>query len=103
MKIDLTGKKAIVCGSTQGIGRASAVVLAELGANITLIARNEVELQKTAASLPSKGQKHDYIVADFSQPEDLRRKVDAYISSNGPVHILVNNTGGPAGGPIVNG
>ena len=85
MKIDLTGKKAIVCGSTQGIGRASAVVLAELGANITLIARNEVELQKTAAALPSKGQKHDYIVADFSQPEDLRRKV-----------------GGPAGGPIVN-
>ncbi len=102
MKIDLTGKKAIVCGSTQGIGRASAVALAELGANITLIARNEAELQKTAAALPSKGQKHDYIVADFSQPDSLRQKVDSYIKSNGPIHILVNNTGGPPGGPIVN-
>lgn len=102
MNIDLTGKKAFVCGSTQGIGRASAMVLAELGANITLIARNEDELKKTLAALPLKSQKHDYIVADFSDPETLRQKVDAYIKSNGPIHILVNNTGGPPGGPITN-
>ncbi len=102
MNIDLTGKKAFVCGSTQGIGRASAMVLAELGANITLIARNEDELKKTLAALPLKSQKHDYIVADFSDPEMLRQKVDAYIKSNGPIHILVNNTGGPPGGPITN-
>ncbi len=102
MNIDLTGKKAIVCGSTQGIGRASAMILAELGANITLIARNEDELRKTLADLPTKGQKHDYIVADFSLPEVLRQKVDTYIKSNGPIHILINNTGGPPGGPITN-
>ncbi len=102
MNIDLTGKKAFVCGSTQGIGRASAMILAELGANITLIARNEEELRKTVSALPSKGQVHDYIVADFSQPENLRQKVDSYIKEKGPVHILVNNTGGPPGGPITN-
>jgi 3-oxoacyl-[acyl-carrier protein] reductase len=100
MNIDLTGKKAIVCGSTQGIGRASAVELATLGASVILIARNEEELKRTAAALPSKDQSHGYIVADFSQPEKLRQLVDDYIKSNGPVHILVNNTGGPPGGPI---
>ncbi len=100
MNIDLTGKRAFVCGSTQGIGRASAVALAELGANITLIARNEDELRKTVAALPTKGQLHDYIVVDFSQPELLREKAESYIKAKGPVHILVNNTGGPPGGPI---
>lgn len=102
MNIDLTGKKAFVCGSTQGIGRASAMILAKLGANITLIARNEEELRRTLAALPNSGQKHDYIVADFSEPEILRQKVDSYIKNNGPIHILVNNTGGPPGGPITN-
>lgn len=99
MNIDLTGKKAFVCGSTQGIGKAAAVILAELGANVTLIARNEDELRKTVSELSSKGQ-HDYIVADFSQPDILREKVDTYIKTKGPIHILVNNTGGPASGPI---
>jgi 3-oxoacyl-[acyl-carrier protein] reductase len=100
MNIDLKGKRAFVCGSTQGIGRASAIMLAEAGANITLIARNEEELRKTVMALPSKGQLHDFIVADFSLPATLREKADAYINSNGPVHILINNTGGPPGGPI---
>ena len=100
MNIDLTGKRAIVCGSTKGIGRASAMILAQMGAGITLIARNEEELRKTVASLPRTSQSHDYIVADFSHPEDLHKKVDSFLAKTGPVHILVNNTGGPASGPI---
>lgn len=100
MNIDLTGKRAIVCGSTQGIGRASAMILAQMGAGITLIARNEEELRKTVASLPRTSQSHNYIVADFSQPEDLHKKVDSFLAKTGAVHILVNNTGGPASGPI---
>jgi 3-oxoacyl-[acyl-carrier protein] reductase len=101
MNLDLTGKRAIVCGSTQGIGKAVAVELSLLGANITLVARSEEALKKTKEELDkSKNQQHDYICADFSQVEDLREKVQKYSAKN-IVNILVNNTGGPAGGPII--
>jgi len=101
MNIDLRNKNALVCGSTQGIGKASAVAIALLGANVTLIARNEEALKKTLTELDSsKGQKHNYIVADYSKPDELKKKVEAYTAKN-IVHILLNNTGGPAGGPIL--
>lgn len=102
MNLNLTGKHAFVGGSTQGIGEASAYELARLGATVTLIARNETQLQRVKAALDTGAQqKHDYIVADFSQPETLKEKVTAWFSSGKTVHILVNNTGGPAGGPII--
>ena len=95
------GKKAIVCGSTQGIGLASAMELAEMGCSVTLVARDENALQEIAAGLSSGfGQKHDFFVADFSNPEDLRTGLQLYLDSGNLVNILVNNTGGPAGGPI---
>jgi 3-oxoacyl-[acyl-carrier protein] reductase len=101
MNLDLTNKKAIVCGSTQGIGKAIATELATLGASIILIARNEIKLQATVRELDtSKGQQHDFIVADFSDPYELNLLVQAYLTKNSAVHILVNNTGGPAGGPV---
>ncbi len=102
MNLDLAGKRAIVCGSTQGIGKAAALELAVMGANITLIARNEESLKRVIAELGNKNQSHDYIVADFSRPDELKEKVEAYILKNGAINILVNNTGGPNGGPIVN-
>ena len=102
MNLNLIDKHAVVCGSTQGIGKASAIELALMGANVTLIARNEDALKKTIAELDhSKKQQHQYIVADFINPADLTEKINAYVSKNGPVNILVNNTGGPAGGPII--
>jgi 3-oxoacyl-[acyl-carrier protein] reductase len=98
MNLDLSGKRAVVCGSTQGIGRASAIELALLGASITLIARNEEKLKETMAKLSTHAnQQHEFIVADFGFPDELRLKIGAYIA-NKPAHILVNNTGGPAGG-----
>ncbi|MFD1000586.1 SDR family oxidoreductase [Ohtaekwangia kribbensis] len=98
MNLDLTGKHAIVCGSTQGIGKASAVELALLGARVTLIARNENKLKAVLKELSTaKGAAHDYVVADFSAPDDLRSKVNDYARTN-TVHILVNNTGGPPAG-----
>ena len=94
--LDLTHKNAIVCGSTSGIGQATAIVLANLGANITLIARNEEKLAIMANDLDNKlGQKHDYIVADFWQPEQLKTQVDRYLADKKTIHILINNTGGP--------
>jgi 3-oxoacyl-[acyl-carrier protein] reductase len=101
MNISLEGKSAFVCGSTQGIGHAAAMVMAELGARITLIARNEAELQKVQKELPNKhSQKHDYIVADFSKAQEMKAQVEEYVAKNLAVHILINNTGGPAGGNI---
>ena len=101
MNLDLTDKKAIVCGSTQGIGKATAIELAQLGASVTLVARNEQKLQDTLQELDSsKGQQHSYIVADFENPEEVKRQMAAYVQQQEEVHILVNNTGGPPGGPI---
>jgi 3-oxoacyl-[acyl-carrier protein] reductase len=98
--MDLTGKGALVAGSTQGIGLASAQSMAALGANCVLIARNEDKLKEAVATLDtSKGQKHQYLVADFSQPQQLKEVVSAFIAAN-PIHILVNNTGGPPAGSI---
>lgn len=102
MNLDLTNKNALVCGSTQGLGRASAIELALLGANITLVARNEATLQETLLTLDSsKGQRHSYFVADFSKPEKVKTGIENYLKENPIVHILVNNTGGPAGGTII--
>lgn len=73
MNLDLTGKTAMVCGSTQGIGKASAVELASLGANVILVARNEESLKTAMKDLDvSKGQKHNFLVADFQQSNLLR-------------------------------
>lgn len=64
---ELAGKHALVCGSTQGIGLASAMLMASRGAKITLIARNEGKLKEALGQLDdSEGQEHDYLVADFS-------------------------------------
>ena len=101
MNLDLKNKNALVCGSTQGIGKAIALELALLGANVTLLARDESKLKSVTAELDSsKGQKHNYLVADFVKPEELKKKVEEHAGKNS-VHILINNTGGPAGGPIL--
>ena len=100
MNLNLTKKNALVCGSTQGIGKASAIALAELGANVTLIARNEKKLKQVLAELPNKYQNHNYIVADFKNPIGLGQKVSLALKTIGTFHILVNNTGGPASGPV---
>jgi 3-oxoacyl-[acyl-carrier protein] reductase len=98
MNLDLKNKNAIVCGSTQGIGEASAIELAKLGANITLVARNKSKLSDVLNSLDvSQGQSHLFVCVDFSDTEKLKTEINLL---KGTYHILVNNTGGPASGPI---
>ncbi len=98
MNLDLKNRNAIVCGSTQGIGKASAIELAKLGANITLIARNESKLLDVLNVLDkSKGQNHSLLCVDFSKSEILKEKVNTLLDD---YHILINNTGGPEAGPI---
>ncbi len=102
MNLDLTNKNALICGSTAGIGKASAKQLAAMGATVTLVARDEEKLKETLIELPFEaGQKHNYIVADFSDPKDVKKKVGIAVKDK-IFHILVNNTGGPKGGPIFN-
>ena len=99
MNLDLSGKTAIVCGSTQGIGKSVAQELASMGAQIILIARNEEKLKAVMEELPNPGSStHDYLVADFSKADQLKSKLDLYLAGK-TVHVLINNTGGPAGGP----
>lgn len=99
MNINLSGKRAIVCGSTQGIGRATAQELAKAGAAITLVARNEEKLEEVLSGLHGEG--HTCIVADFASPDSLRTGLASYLEQYPVNHILINNTGGPAPGPIV--
>jgi len=102
MNLQLKDKIAVVCGSTQGIGKASAIELSKLGATVVLVARNEEKLKATLKDLDqSEGQNHSYIIADFTKPSELEATISSWASKN-KVHILVNNTGGPKGGPIRN-
>jgi len=96
MNLDLSGKHALVCGSTQGIGKASAIELALLGASVTLLARDETKLTGMLPELSTQAtQKHQYLVADFNFPEQLKTALKLVAH---PVHILINNTGGPPPG-----
>ena len=100
MDLNLVGKSALVCGSTQGIGWACACELASMGANVVLFARDENKLTKLVEELPLKdNQQHNFIVADFNNPRNVRDEVSKFCKKNS-IHILINNTGGPPGGLI---
>ena len=98
----LIGLNAIVCGGTSGIGLATAHEFAACGANVTIFSRNENKLKKVVLSLqnPDK-QKHQYLVGDFNKPDTIQKIMGSHISSGNEYHILVNNSGGPAGGTII--
>ncbi len=101
MNLNLLGKNALVGGGSRGIGRAVAIELSRLGANITLLARDASMLSQTLKALDrSKGQEHDFMAVDYNDREDLHRKIRALLMQK-PVHILINNTGGPPGGALL--
>lgn len=101
MQLDLNNKNAIVCGSTQGIGKATALALAAANANVTLVARDAQRLADVQDELSvDAGQHHSFVVADFANPGELASKINAHLAESGPCSILVNNTGGPPGGDI---
>ena len=103
MDLNLKGKRALVCGSTQGIGKAVAVELANLGASVTLIARDTEKLNKVRGALfSSGGQNHQTLTADFSKPNELKEVIKSHMAKGNVYHILINNTGGPAGGSAMN-
>lgn len=101
MDLNLTGKHALVCGASEGIGRAAAIELAALGADVTVLARREGALRDVVNALPCMGgQRHGLLVADMADTDGLRAKVET-LAAERPAHLLVNNTGGPPGGKAI--
>ncbi|MBP6749911.1 MAG: SDR family oxidoreductase [Xanthomonadaceae bacterium] len=99
MDLNLVGKHALVCGASEGIGAATARELALLGATVTVLARRADALRAVVETLPNaQGQQHGWLAVDMRDTAALRAQVDA-LAANAPVHILINNTGGPPGGP----
>lgn len=101
MDLNLTGRHALVCGASQGIGRACAIELATLGANVTVLARRGDVLMELIDELPriDATQTHDFIIADSGDTEGLGVAAKRLVAMR-PVHILVNNSGGPPPGPV---
>ena len=97
MDLNLSGKRALVCGSTQGMGRSVAQELARCGAKVTLFARDAPRLEEVLADLEGDG--HDCLTADFNNLTQVQKLVEEGLSK-GPYQILINNTGGPAPGPL---
>jgi 3-oxoacyl-[acyl-carrier protein] reductase len=101
MNLDLSGKTAVVCGSTPELGYASAVELALLGCNVVLLARNEEKLKPVTASLQKNDkQQHSWLTANFDDSEIVGNVIISFVKTN-TVHILVNNTGGPQPGTVM--
>lgn len=102
MAMPLEDKQALVCGSSQGIGRACANALARLGASVTVVSRDETALRQVVAEMSTgPHQRHHLITADFVDPPSLQAKIKSHLDMVGPFQILVNNTGGPAAGPLL--
>ncbi len=98
----LKGKRALACGASHGIGQACAMELARQGASVTVVARDEAALSTAKDGLCTEaGQPHAWLAADFSDPASLQDKVMAQIAESGPFHVLINNTGGPPSGPLL--
>ncbi len=99
----LSGKHALVCGASKGIGAATAKMMAKAGANVTLCARNETSLGEVLAKLKSLGTgDHSILVLDLEETESIIEAAQTLLDERGPVHILINNAGGPPGGPLMN-
>lgn len=99
----LTGRHAMVCGASRGIGAATAKMLAKAGADVTICARNQNALEELKVELSKLGTgNHQVCIIDLEDTQSLGSKVQSIIAGNGPIHILVNNAGGPPGGPLLN-
>ena len=100
MKINLNGKKALVGGSSRGLGFAVAKQLALSGASVTLMSRNEKKLKEIVANLENETKvKHNYLIVDFNNFDSYKKIISTFLSSN-PIDILVNNTQGPKPGDV---
>ena len=98
----LKGKTALICGASRGIGAATARIMAKAGANVIIASRSEEQLKSLLEELPALGKgQHSALVIDLEETESIEDRLQP-ILADGPIHILVNNAGGPPGGPLLN-
>lgn len=95
--MNMTGKVALVCGASQGIGQAAAEALAELDCRVILVARNRENLEKVRSQLSGSG--HEVFPCDFTKETELESLLSKIKTQT--IHVLINNTGGPKGGPLL--
>ena len=101
--ISIKGLNAIVCGSTSGIGKEIAIELSKKNVNVTLFSRDENKLKNTILLLNKfQKSKHQYIIGDFDNPNIIEKKIKKHINNNNSYEILINNSGGPKSGDIIN-
>jgi 3-oxoacyl-[acyl-carrier protein] reductase len=98
---ELSGKRALVCGASRGIGRATALALAARGASVALLARDAEGLGRVAEAIAARGGSAEVVPADLDDRDGLAATLSARLAAGGPVHIWVNNTGGPPSGPLL--
>ena len=97
----LQGKTALICGASRGIGAATARIMAKAGANVILASRNEEQLNSVFEELSELGNgHHQTLVMDLEKTESIAGCLQPVLHK-GPIHILINNAGGPPGGPLL--
>jgi 3-oxoacyl-[acyl-carrier protein] reductase len=97
----LAGRYALVCGASSGIGRASALALAAAGAELTVLARRADRLETLLPELLAAGAPRAAgLVQDLDDRDALGVALDQLVAEH-PVHVVVHNTGGPPGGPLI--
>lgn len=99
MNISLSQRRALVCGASQGIGRAIAISFAKAGAQVVALARSEAGLKSLLQDLPGSG--HQALVCDLANRAQLNDQLKQELSLRGPITLIVNNAGGPKGGPLI--
>lgn len=100
MQLDLKGKVAAITGGSEGIGRATALCLGELGAAIAICARRAEVLEKTAAEIGQTGAEVLAVVADATRKEDMERFIAQTVQRFGRIDIVVNNAGATGQSPF---
>lgn len=98
MKIDLTGRVAMVCGSSAGLGLATARLLGAAGCNLVLCARTAAKLDAAAEELSAGGIEVLTVPTDLTSVEQIEALTQSALDRFGTIDILVNNAGGPPGG-----
>src|SRR5260370_27848891 len=92
-KFRLVGRRALITGGSRGLGRAMAQALAEAGADLVLVGREEASLQQAQQELQVLGRHITYISADLTTPGEVEKMCATALAEQGPIHILINNVG----------
>jgi NAD(P)-dependent dehydrogenase (short-subunit alcohol dehydrogenase family) len=92
-RFDLTGRTAVVTGATRGLGRAFARALAEAGADIVAVGRDEVAAAEVEQELADIGRRSQTVIADITSRPEVERVLAAAVAQFGAVDVLVNNAG----------